>query len=189
MQYSRLTIQQKTGLRQQFIQHWRWGFLPFLAVLNLCLLIWVLLWPSTAQAFERSTPEQAKALVKRAVEYYMEHGKQKSFAVFNDPKGPFVKGDLYLFAFNLNGDGVQLVHGNNPRMLGKNVLDMRDSDGKFMIRAFIEIGNSKEGAGWVDYKWPNPFTKTMEIKSSYVERVGDILIGCGALRQINEKTP
>ena len=130
--------------------------------------------------FERSTPEQAKAMVKRAIEYFKEHGKEKAFAEFNDPKGQFVKGDLYLFAFNLNGDGVQLVHGNNPKMLGKNVLDMRDSDGKFMIRAFIEVANSKQGSGWVDYKWPNPITKVSEVKLSYVERVGDIFIGCGA---------
>ncbi len=137
-------------------------------------------------ADERSTPEQAKAMVKRAIDFYKENGKQKSFAEFNDLKGRFVKGDLYLFAFNTAGDGIQLVHGNNPKMIGKNVLDMRDPDGKFIVRSFLQVVNSKEGAGWVEYKWTNPLTHSIENKISYVERVGDIFIGCGAYKK-NEK--
>lgn len=154
-----------------------WYSRLFLILSMVC--VWSV-FPHDAFAMERSTPEQARAMVKRAVEFYKEHGREKSFAEFNDPKGRFVKNDLYLFAFNTKGDGVQLVHGNNAKMLGKNVLDMRDSDGKFIIREFIEVANSKAGSGWVEYRWPNPITRVSEIKVSYVERVGDVLIGCGA---------
>ncbi|WP_338844420.1 cache domain-containing protein [Massilia sp. W12] len=163
---------------------------PFTAWRLYCIaLLFSCMLPHASAQAVRSTPEQAKAMVKRAISYYREHGKEKAFARFNDPQGAFVKGDLYLFAFHLKGDGIQLVHGNNPKMLGKNVLDMRDADGKLIIRAFIELANSPQGAGWVDYKWPHPLTKAQEIKTSYIERVDDIFIGCGAYKATQSGTP
>ena len=37
----------------------------------------------------------------------------------------------------------------------------------------------KGGKQWVDYRWPNATTKAVEPKSTYVEKVGDVLIGVG----------
>jgi cytochrome c len=33
--------------------------------------------------------------------------------------------------------------------------------------------------GWVDYKWANPQTKKVEPKSSYMMKVGDVIVGVG----------
>lgn len=46
-------------------------------------------------------------------------------------------------------------------------------------KEFIKTANSKTGKGWVDYKWPNPLSKALEAKSSYVEKAGEVIIGCG----------
>ena len=51
-----------------------------------------------------------------------------------------------------------------------------------IVKNFIEVGNSKAGNGWVDYKWPNPVTKAVESKATYIEKVGDILIGSGVYK-------
>lgn len=40
-------------------------------------------------------------------------------------------------------------------------------------------GRDCEGKGWLDYKWLNPATSTMEQKSTYVEKLDDMVIGCG----------
>jgi signal transduction histidine kinase len=132
-----------------------------------------------ALAAEKSTPEQAVAMVKKAVAYYKEVGKEKALAEFNNPTGQFRKGDLYLFAYDRAG--VSLAH-INPKMVGKNLIEMRDVDGKYLNKEFIALGDSKEGRGWLEYKWPNPVTKELDAKKSYVEKVDDIYIICGVYK-------
>jgi cytochrome c len=122
-----------------------------------------------------ATPkDDAVALVKKAVAYAKANGPDKAVAAFNDPAGSFRKGELYVFV--LDAQGVTVAHVN-PKMVGKNLINMKDSDGKEFQRAFIE--QSAKGPGWVDYKFSNPTTKQVEAKTSYVERAGDLTIGCG----------
>jgi signal transduction histidine kinase len=59
---------------------------------------------------------------------------------------------------------------------------MKDADGKFLIKEILKIGMGKEGKGWLDYKWPNPATGTLDSKRTYVERVEDVILGCGVYR-------
>jgi len=56
---------------------------------------------------------------------------------------------------------------------------MKDADGKFLIKDILVVGMGAEGKGWVDCKWPNPSTGTVDAKRTYVERVDDVIIGCG----------
>ncbi len=131
------------------------------------------------KAVPRATAEQAVALVKKGVAFYKSNGRTKALAAFNDAKGEFVKGELYFFVYSTNGDGIVLAHGQNPRMLGKNLIDMQDAHGFYIIREATKIANTPAGSGWLEYMWPNSVTKTLEPKKSYIERVGDIWIGCG----------
>ena len=132
-----------------------------------------------AQAAEKGTANEAMALVKKAAAYLKENGKEKAYAEFNNPTGQFVVKDLYVFVYNINGDGINRAHGANPKMVGKNLLELKDVDGMPIVKSFLDVANSKAGSGWVDYKWSNTVTKQMEPKSTYIERVGDVLIGCG----------
>ena len=63
-------------------------------------------------------------------------------------------------------------------------LDALDAEVKALHEKPAEPSNGnepakKDGEGWVDYKWPNPTTKKVEGKSSYVKKVGDLIIGVG----------
>jgi len=133
-------------------------------------------------AGDRGTADEATALVKKAVAYIRTNGKEKAFAAFNDPNGQFVDRNLYIFVYDLKGTSLAIGNGNSGKMVGKNLLDMRDADGKYMIKSFIEVANAK-GKGWVDYKWPNPVTKGVESKSSYFEKIDDMIVGCGIYKQ------
>ena len=143
-----------------------------------CLLLAasVLMFHTAAVAADKGTANEATALVKRAVDYMKANGKEKAFAEFNNPKGHFIDRDLYIFVFDMNGK--TLAHGTNPKLLDKNMIDLKDADGKLFIKEFIEVANTK-GKGWVDYKWPNPLTKAIEPKSTYIEKAGDVLVGYG----------
>lgn len=133
---------------------------------------------SAIAASERATAEEAVAMVKKAAAYVKANGKEKAFAEFSNPKGQFVDGSLYIFVYDMKGNNLAIGNGNAAKMVGKNLFDMRDPDGVYLIRNFIEIAKTK-GKGWSDYKWPNPSSSTIESKTSYVEKVEDVVVGCG----------
>lgn len=132
---------------------------------------------STAQADDTvASKDEAMLLVKKAVAYLKDNGKAKAFAEFNNPAGGFIVGNLYIFVYDLNG--VALAIGNNPRMVGKSLYDMRDVDGVYPIREAIRIARTN-GSGWFNYRWPDPATNRLGNKSSYIERVDDVFVGTG----------
>ena len=133
-----------------------------------------------AVAADKATANEAVAMVKKAAALVKSDGKEKAFAAFADPANKdFHDRDLYIYVYDLNG--VSLAHGANPKMVGKNLLNMKDNEGKPMIQEMVKVAKEK-GSGWVDYKWPNPVTKAVEAKSGYVERVDDILVGSGVYK-------
>jgi cytochrome c len=124
--------------------------------------------------------EDAKALVKRAAAYVKYQGKEKAIAEITKPRGMFDTGELYVFAYDLQG--VMLAHPKNPELIGKNLIDVPDSDGRLFRKEIVEKAKVK-GSGWVDYIYLNPETKRMEHKTTYIQKVGDIIICCGAYQE------
>ncbi len=148
----------------------------------LMLLGATLFWQPAAQAVDKGTADEAVAMVKKAGEFLKKNGRDKALAEFNNPKGQFVQKDLYIFAFGANGDGVELANGANAKLVGKNVREMKDADGKYLIKDILALGMGADGKGWVDYKWPNPATGQIDGKRTYVERVDDVIVGCGVYK-------
>src|SRR6516162_411384 len=77
---------------------------------------------------QRATPDEAKAIVKKAVAYYKKVGREKALPEFCRTDGPFVDRDLYVTVIAM--DGLELAH-INPKTVNKNVMELRDPDGKF----------------------------------------------------------
>jgi signal transduction histidine kinase len=121
-------------------------------------------------------PDDAVAMVKKAVAHLKKAGREQALADFNAPTADFKKGDLYIFVTTISGKA--LAHGANPKLIGKELIDLKDADGKYFVRAYSELATSK-GSGWVDYKWINPVSKAFENKSSYIEKLDDLIIGYG----------
>lgn len=133
-------------------------------------------------ASDRATADECVAFVKKAVAFAKANGKEKALAEFSNTSGQFIDRNLYIFAYDLNGVSLAIGNGNAAKMVGKNLADMRDTDGIYLIKNMIQISKTK-GQGWVDYHWPNPVTKAVEAKSSYFEKVGDYFIGAGIYKQ------
>ena len=129
-----------------------------------------------AMAGDTGTPAEAIAMVKKAGEYLKANGKEKAFAEFSNPKGAFKDRDLYIMVYDMNG--VNRAHGANPKLIGKDLIELKDADGTYIVKSFVETGKTK-GKGWIDYKWPNPVSKAIESKSTYIEKHDDVLIGAG----------
>lgn len=128
---------------------------------------------------KRGTQPEAEAMVKKAIEYIKANGREKAFAEISNPSGKFVDKDLYVFVYDLNGKC--LAHGANAKMVGKDLINMKDPDGKEYVKERISIAKNK-GKGWQDYKFPNPLTKQIEHKTAYIEKFEDIIVGCGVYK-------
>ena len=130
-------------------------------------------------SFFKGTTAEAEALVKKAVAYIREHGRDKAFAEINNKGGMFTNRDLYVFVYDMSGKGV--AHGQNLGLIGKDLLNAQDPDRKFYVKERIEIARVK-GRGWQDYKFINPKTKAVEDKTAYIERCDDLIVGAGAYK-------
>ena len=131
---------------------------------------------------EYGNESEAVAMVQRGAAFLQAHGKQAFFDEVNKlGKGQFIDRDLYLLGVSMS-DGVFRAHGNNPRVLGAVGRQSKDVDGRFFIVEMIDLAKNV-GNGWVDYKWNHPVTNEIAVKSSYVERVGDVLIACGIYKR------
>jgi len=146
----------------------------------LCVVVVIYLLALAGISFaEQGTKAEAKALVEKAAAYIKVNGKEKALAEFNNPKGKFIDRDLYIFAYDFNG--VNLALGSNPKMVGKNLLDLRDAGGNLLIRDLIEV--AKKGSGWYKYKWSHPHSKKIHDKTSYVLKIDDsMFIGSGVYK-------
>ncbi len=65
----------------------------------------------------------------------------------------FEKGKGYYFMTSL--DGTELLFADKPEIEGKNLLNLQDTQGKFVIRDMIEIAR-QSGEGFYHYHWTKP---------------------------------
>ena len=150
--------------------------LAVLATLAICCAAAVSARPAYA---EHGSREEAVAMVKRVQEKFKKDGPQATFAAVTNQDPAFHDRDLYPFIYDFNG--INVAHGARPALVGKNLINLKDPDGVPLIRQMVDIVNGP-GSGWIDYKWPDPITNVIEDKSSYVEKMGDYLVGVGIYR-------
>jgi cytochrome c len=117
-------------------------------------------------------------LVGKAIAMFKEMGREATLKAINDPKGPFVEGDLYLFALTM--DNV-LVGQPHQRLLRRmNLSKTQDSSGVYFFAKFKEIAQDP-GQGWVKYSWAKPGEKDASPKRSFIKRVPgeNLYVGAG----------
>lgn len=133
-------------------------------------------------AASEPTKDDASALVKEAVAYAKQFGKEKFFTEVRNPTGKFhfqegTKKGLYIFVYDEKG--VVLAHGVRLELTGRNRWNDKDPDGKYWIRDWTDLVH-KSGSGWITYKEFNPADKNKIMdKSSFVELLDGMVIGCG----------
>jgi cytochrome c len=134
--------------------------------------------PLRAAPSEYGSKDEAVAMVKLVQEKFKKDGAEATFKAITDTSTKeFHDRDLYPFVYDLTG--VSVAHGAIRALIGKNLMDMKDQDGKYFFKEMIDIAKGP-GTGWVDYKWPNPVTAKIQDKSAYVEKLGDnYFVGVG----------
>lgn len=129
-----------------------------------------------------ATKEECVAKTKEATEMVKAKGLDAAVAEINKKDGKFVWKDSYVFLVDFNGK--VLAHPMSPKLIGKNVLDMKDKSAdpakaKYLFKEFTEVAKTK-GGGWVEYMWANPGDPKPRKKISYIYRVPGKEIYAGA---------
>jgi signal transduction histidine kinase len=125
-----------------------------------------------------ATKEDAVAMVKKGVAAIKASGAEKVYAEITDKgSAAWHHQDLYLVVYGL--DGTVKAHGANVKMVGKNLIDLKDIDGKLFVKERVDLAKS-HGTFWQDYKFTNPETKKIEPKSMYCEKLDDTVV-CGGI--------
>jgi cytochrome c len=132
---------------------------------------------ATSVAHAGATADEAMAMVKEGVAYVKANGTDKAAAEIANKEGMFRKDDLYLVIYGL--DGTVRAHGSNQKMVGKNLIGLKDIDGKEFVKERVELAKAK-GTFWQDYKFTNPTTKKIEPKAMYCEKLDDAVV-CGGV--------
>jgi polar amino acid transport system substrate-binding protein len=115
--------------------------------------------------------------VEEAANYVKDNGKEKALQEFNNRSGSFVRGELYIFAYDFNGTNI--AHPIRPDLVGhdqRNLLDIND-----VAIARNELALAKRGGGFMYLVFQNPIHENREeLKLIYLKKVDDSLwLGSG----------
>ncbi|MCX5797599.1 MAG: cache domain-containing protein [Elusimicrobia bacterium] len=120
----------------------------------------------------------------------IERDGKAAFDRLRSTAGEFRFKDTYVFVFA--PDGTELVNPGFRNLEGRNLLELKDTQGQRPIRDMIDLAKGR-GSGWVDYMWPKPGDYIPAQKSSYVRkaRLGDgwVVVGCGVYLEGAAKAP
>jgi cytochrome c len=124
--------------------------------------------PDTPGQENYTSNETLVAFVDSAVAYVKSHGREKALAEFNNPNGSFIRGELYIYAYDFNG--TTLAHPVNPEKVGKNRLS-EGATGVF-VREMSDV--VRNGSGFYRFSYVNPaHNRTLESKLGYGVKVDE----------------
>ncbi len=115
------------------------------------------------------TPDEAKAMLKLAIEHYQSVGRTQALADFNSGKAPFLDRDLYVACIDSNL--TISANGGFPNLVG--------STTQPLSRAAWDAASTGT-IGTVNYQWIDPVTKQTLPKTLFYEKVGSDVCGVGA---------
>jgi cytochrome c len=130
-------------------------------------LVSTTVWAGEKEDAQKMVNDAAAAIAK---------DKAATLSEIGNPKGRFIKGEIYVFAYDLAG--TMVAHPINPKLVGKPLLDIPDAAGK-MFRKEIIDGVKASGTATVDYKYKNPQTGAIEDKVTYCKKADDLAVCAG----------
>ena len=136
----------------------------------LALLMTLILGLACAGLATADEAADTKALVENGVAMVKDKGLDATIKAIGDPKGPFVKGDLYLFSGSLDKVTATAHPFAADKLVGPDLTNLKDSKGSQFFIKFKEIAE-KPGSGWVEYWWPKPGEKEPSLKKTFIMRV------------------
>jgi len=132
----------------------------------------------------KTTPTKPETIVAKVDEACALLSKEgtAAFPKFKGKNSPFLYEGTYIWVHSLK-EGTMLMHPIKFKMEGKELIGLKDKDGK---RFFVTMNDlaASNGQGWVEYMWPTPGTNEVVRKVSYVKKTTfpdgtEVVVGSG----------
>ncbi|GAB2891281.1 hypothetical protein GCM10027046_20060 [Uliginosibacterium flavum] len=130
-------------------------------------------------ADEFASAKEAEAMVVKVVAA-VKANRAATLAEITAKNAKWIDRDLYPVVYDTKGQ-VQ-AHGQNEKMVGKDLIDFKDPDGKLFVRERVDLAKSK-GKFWQDYKFTDPLSKKVLPKQAYCERSGEDIVCAGVYKR------
>ncbi|MBS1209103.1 MAG: hypothetical protein H6R19_1501 [Proteobacteria bacterium] len=130
-------------------------------------------------AEEFASPKDAEAMVGKVVAA-LKANRAQTLSEITGKDAKWISRDLYPTVMDLHGK--VLAHGQNPKMVDKDLIDFKDPDGKPFYKERMELAASK-GKFWQDYKFTDPISKKVLPKQAYCEKTGDVVVCAGVYKR------
>ncbi len=135
----------------------------------------------TTQKTTPTMPDTIVGKVEEACKVLTAEGAA-GFPKFMGKDSAFLYEGTYIWIHTLK-DAKMLMHPVKHKMVGKNLIGLKDQKGKRFFVTMNDVAGNK-GQGWVEYFWPIPGTKDIVRKVSFVKKCTmsdgtDIVIGSG----------
>lgn len=127
------------------------------------------------------TEKDAIAMAERGAAMVKAKGKEEVMKRITAKDPSFVQGSLYIDMRDVK-NGVVLAHPYNQSIVGKDLIDVPDANGKLYRREIVELAAAK-GKGWVDYMYKNPTTGKIEPKTTYILLVDGVVLEAGLYKK------
>jgi signal transduction histidine kinase len=127
------------------------------------------------------TEKDAIAMAEKGAAFIKANGQEAFIKKITAKDPEYLQGSLYVDIRDIK-TGIVLAHPVNPSIVGKDLTDIPDASGKKYRREIIELA-AKKGHGWVDYQYKNPTTGKIEPKTTYILRVGDVVLEAGIYKK------
>ena len=136
---------------------------------------------NSALASAEPTEKDAIAMAERGAALVKAKGKEEMMKRITAKDPDFVQGSLYVDLRDVK-TGIVLAHPYNPSIVGKDLTDVPDANGKKYRREIIELAAAK-GKGWVDYQYKNPTSGKIEPKTTYILLVDGVILEAGLYKK------
>jgi cytochrome c len=136
---------------------------------------------NSALASSEPTEKDAIAMAERGAALVKAKGKEEMMKRITAKDPDFVQGSLYVDLRDVK-TGIVLAHPYNPSIVGKDLTDVPDANGKKYRREIIELAAAK-GKGWVDYQYKNPTSGKIEPKTTYILLVDGVILEAGLYKK------
>jgi methyl-accepting chemotaxis protein-like sensor/single cache domain-containing protein len=126
---------------------------------------------------ENGTPAEARKMLKKVLAYVKANGKQKGLEEISNTNGQFIDRDIYAFVYDMEGN--MLAHGQDHSLIGKDLLNVKDQDGKYFQREILKIAK-EQGKGESYFSWMNPVSMKIQRKVVFFKTIDDFIVLAGA---------
>ncbi len=121
--------------------------------------------------YRQSMMNERQAKLRTMVDYVNDivvkyHDKVEKSGMPVDEAKKYAFEAIQLLPYDNNGycwindmQGVMIMHPIKPELVGKNLLEYKDANGKYLFKEFIRAVN-EHNEGFVDYMWPKPDVPT-----------------------------